>query len=308
MQERSVDSHRKSNRHKQQLGDERCPYRKPLSRSDSLKRHIKTCKQNQEESIGCTPVTDEPGSSTASGSTTMAPTPVAVPSRPFTLEASRPGPSPMPLQAPPPLVSAENLPYARVPSVPVSTQAMSMLPIQPATQAPRVQPRAVPQVTSWPPPLPVFAQATSILPVQPATQVPRAGSSPVVQTTWRPPPPPVIAQDFFIMGWTPQPQQASGVHPPPVVAGDSDISTDATEEDDMDDLFDSPEMSSPEMSTSLTLPPAPAVQETAADAPAAADAPFSFDLAALDLPFDNWMDSGEQSLPDAFADPESWMS
>ncbi|OAX40286.1 hypothetical protein K503DRAFT_631575 [Rhizopogon vinicolor AM-OR11-026] len=282
---------------------------------------------------GSTAVADEPGPSTTSGSTTMALILVDAPSGPFTFEAPRPGPSSMQWQAASPFVSAVSYTPAvqpttwrraaprpaqqqasHVPPVPVSTQVMSMPSVQPTAQAPRVQPHAVPQMTSGPPPLPVFAQATSILPVQPTTQVPSAETCAVPQATLGGHPLAVIAQDFFSIGPSRQLQQASVVPPPPVIAAHFDILTDAADDDGMDDLFDSLEMSSPEMFISLALPPAPPVEETTVDAPvvqtapADAPAPFSFDLAALDFSFDNWMGNGEQPLPDAFANPDSWMS
>ncbi|OJA10210.1 hypothetical protein AZE42_05133 [Rhizopogon vesiculosus] len=219
-----------------------------------------------------------------------------------------PGHGSMHMQAQQPFVSAVSYAPTAQPTTwrrarfPVSTQAISMPPIQPTAEAPIVQPRTIPQATPGAPPLPVFAQATSTFPDQPVTQVLRAEPRTVPQSASGGPPLPVIAQDFFTMGPSRQPQHTSGVLPP-VVAGDINISPDVTEDDEMDDLF-----KSPEISTSLALPPAHTVEETTPDAPVAqtapadAPAPFSFDLAALDLPFDNWMDNGEQSLDDALAD------
>ncbi|OAX40283.1 hypothetical protein K503DRAFT_631503 [Rhizopogon vinicolor AM-OR11-026] len=227
----------------------------------------------------------------------MAPIPVDVPSRPFTFEAPRPGPNSMQRQAAPPSVSA----VSYTPTVQPTTWRKTAL-------------RPVQQQASHIPPVPVSTQAMSMPPVQPIAQAPRAETCAVPQVTSRAHPLPVISQDFFSIGSTCQPQKAPVVPPPPVVAAHFDISTDAMEADQMDDLFDSLDMSSPEISTSMALPPAPAVQETTADAPvmqtAPADAPasFSFDLAALDLPFDDWMDTGDRPLLDAFADPDSWMS
>ncbi|OJA14898.1 hypothetical protein AZE42_10403 [Rhizopogon vesiculosus] len=330
MQEGSVDAHRKSDRHSQVSGKYPCQYcGKGFSRKDARKRHetsTEECKKLREKTTGSTAVADEPGPSTASGNTTMTPIPVPAPSGPFTFEAPRPGPNSMQRQATPPSVSAVSytptvqpttwrraapMPtQQQVPPVPVSTQAMSMPLVQFTAQAPIVQPRGVLQATSGPPPLPVFVQATSILAVRPATQVPRAETCPVPQAISGAHPLPVIAQDFFSVGPTRQLQQASVAPPPPVIAAHFDISTDAAEDDGMDDLFDSLEMLSPEMTTSLPLPLAPAVEETTADAPvvqtapADAPAPFSFDLAALDLSFDDWMGNGEQPLPDAFANPD----
>ncbi|OJA16882.1 hypothetical protein AZE42_11731, partial [Rhizopogon vesiculosus] len=209
---------------------------KCFSRKDARKRHensTEECIKLREKTAGSTAVADEPGPSTTSGNTIMTPISIAAPSGPFTFEAPKPSPNSMQRQAASPATPRPAQQQAsQVPPVSVSTQAMLMPFVQPTAQAPRAEPCAVPQLASGGPPLPV------------------------------------IAQDFFTMGPTRQPQQASGV-PPPVVAGDINISPDVTEDDKMNDLFESAEMLSPEISTSLALLPAPVVEETTPDVPVA---------------------------------------
>ncbi|KAJ8587032.1 hypothetical protein M405DRAFT_864089 [Rhizopogon salebrosus TDB-379] len=135
------------------------------------------CKSKQEESAPKGPVAgaNEPGPSTASGSSSMASPSVTVPTGQFTFQA------PMPSTRPSSLVQ-------QAPPLPVCTPAS-----QPAAQVPRTVLNAVPKQASGAPPLPVFAQDAQII-----AQTSRPEPLMVSQHGTGVPPPPIVAANFSI--------------------------------------------------------------------------------------------------------------
>ena len=156
----------------------------------------------------------------------------------------------------------------QVPTLPLSAgNFSSIVASQPTAPASSAELSSVPQQALGVPSLPVFADEVAMPYAQVSVQAPRHESH--------------LA-----------PQQASGSPPPPIVA--AEFSIDAKEEEEYDtDLF-----GSPEMSTSLALPPVPAVQEGTIIADVRVDgSALGFDAAALDMSYDDWMN------PAVYADP-----
>jgi hypothetical protein len=157
--------------------------------------------------------------------------------------------------------------------------------------------RNVPQQASGAPPPPIVAADFSIDVIEEEEDDTDLFGSPKMSTLALPPVPAAAAsainfdaEDDTDLYGSPEVSTSLALPSAPAAAAASAINFDA--EDDTDFY------GSPEVSTSLALPPVPAVQEgtVIADAPVAGSA-SGFDIAALDMSYDDWMN------PAMYADP-----